>query len=234
MSLQRGDNLLLIAARAPTPGFTKTRLGATIGMERAAELYRAFLADLADRFAPCDERRDDFQLGWAFTPSECDFATMIRCMNPSAAGRHVRFVDQVGENWGERQTNLLRWGRDEGYESTVLIASDSPQLPRSVVNSAFEQLKIFDVIFGRVHDGGYYLIGNRGFHDVLTSVPMSTANAADALVSRIEALGLRNGCLPCTFDVDVEQDLDLLVEALAPHGTSAPNTWQALLDLGIA
>ena len=35
------DELLLIAAREPVAGETKTRLGATIGMDRAAMLYRA-------------------------------------------------------------------------------------------------------------------------------------------------------------------------------------------------
>ena len=44
---EAGRGLLLIAAREPVPGLTKTRLGATIGMARAAELYAAFLVDLA-------------------------------------------------------------------------------------------------------------------------------------------------------------------------------------------
>ena len=42
----------MIAARDPVPGATKTRLGAAIGMERAATLYRAFLQDLAARLTP--------------------------------------------------------------------------------------------------------------------------------------------------------------------------------------
>ena len=47
-----GRGLLLIAAKEPVPGMAKTRLGATIGMERAAALYAAFLVDLAARFTP--------------------------------------------------------------------------------------------------------------------------------------------------------------------------------------
>jgi hypothetical protein len=35
----------------------------------------------------------------------------------------------------------------------------------------------------RTLDGGYCLIAMRGFRDVLTGVPMSTASAADALVA---------------------------------------------------
>jgi hypothetical protein len=230
---RQSENLLLIAAREPAPGFTKTRLGETIGMERAAILYRAFLGDLAARFVPSGDTGDAYQLGWAYTPAECDFRALIGRMNARAALPSVRFVDQIGETWGERQTNLLRWGHDQGYARTVLIASDSPQLPRSIVHRAFDHLRTHDVAFGRVHDGGYYLIGVRGFHDVLSGVPMSTTSAADALAARISALDLTSDELPCTFDVDVEEDLDLLIAALAPHGSAAPRTWHALQHLGL-
>ena len=50
--LEGGRGLLLIAAKEPVPGMAKTRLGATIGMARAAALYAAFLVDLAARFTP--------------------------------------------------------------------------------------------------------------------------------------------------------------------------------------
>ncbi|MFL5759963.1 MAG: DUF2064 domain-containing protein [Thermomicrobiales bacterium] len=234
MPERRVDNLLLIAAREPASGLTKTRLGATIGMERAAFLYRAFLADLADRFAPGDSEQNDYQVAWAFTPAACDFRSVIEGINPRAAGPGVQFVGQVGDSWGERQTNLLRWGHGEGYSRTVLIASDSPQLPREIVIRAFAHLHDHDVTFGRVHDGGYYLVGNRGFHDVLAHVPMSTRCAADALVARIAELGLCAAELPCTFDIDVGEDLDLLVAALTAEDEAAPHTWRALVYLGLA
>ena len=182
-SKRRGRGLLLIAAREPAPGMTKTRLGATIGMERAAALYAAFLVDLAARFTPCPGEDWGFDVGWAFTPAEVDFAPVLQqigCAPPPAA---VRFVAQQGEGWDVRQANILRWGHEQGYERTVLIGSDSPQLPFAVVRDAFAALADHDVAMGRTLDGGYYLIGMRGFHDVLTGVPMSTASAADALAA---------------------------------------------------
>jgi hypothetical protein len=84
---------------------------------------------------------------------------------------------------------------------------------------------------GRTLDGGYYLIGMRGFHDVLTGVPMSTTSAADALAGRVEDLGLRLAELPVTFDIDEERDLDHLRIALTPDGAPAPATWAALRRL---
>jgi glycosyltransferase A (GT-A) superfamily protein (DUF2064 family) len=117
---------------------------------------------------------------------------------------------------------------------TVLAASDSPHLSLAVVRVAFAVLEGGDVALGRTLDGGYYLIGMRGFHDVLSGVPMSTVTAADALVARASGLGLRIAELPQTFDVDTEDDLEHLRTALAPDGKAAPATWAALQRLGLA
>lgn len=226
----------MVAVREPTPGFTKTRLGAAIGMERAATLYRGFLADLAVRLTPSetnDGREPPYDLAWAFTPACCDFAAVLGGLDPSAPRGPARFVAQEGEDWGARQVNLLRWGYDRGYARAVLVASDSPQLPRATVLAAFAALRDHDIALGRVLDGGYYLIGVRGDHDVLTGVPMSTASAADAVRERACGLGLRVAELPPLFDVDEAADLDRLHVHLAPDGAAAPATWRALGALGL-
>lgn len=98
---------------------------------------------------------------------------------------------------------------------------------------AFAGLEIADVVVGRVHDGGYYLIGVRGFHDVLSGVPMSTASAADALIARALSMGLRVARVEPTFDIDVEADLALLVDLLERQPDAAPATLQALHRLGL-
>lgn len=228
----RQQNLLLIAAREPVPGFTKTRLGREIGMGAAAALYRAFLADLIERFTP-PALAGLFDLGWAFTPAESDFPGVIGEITPAGARRStaIRYVPQYGDGWGERQANLLRWGARQGYARTVLTASDSPQMPVAVIETAFAALTEHDVALGRVHDGGYYLIGLRGYHDVLSGVPMSTSRAADALRAQAEEQGLCVAELPPTFDVDEVTDLPLLTAALAPDGATAPATWRALRRL---
>src|SRR5215217_741401 len=229
--LEGGSGLLLIAAREPVPGMTKTRLGATIGMVRAAALYAAFLVDLAARFTPRQDEDWGFDVGWAFTPAEVDFASVLQRIGCNPPPPAVRFVAQQGDGWDVRQANILAWGHEQGYQRTVLIGSDSPQLPLTVVRDAFTALADHDVALGRTLDGGYYLIGMRGFHDVLSGVPMSTVSAADALAARTEHLGLRMAELPVTFDIDEERDLEYLRRELAPDGDSAPATWAALRQL---
>ncbi len=224
---------MLIAAREPAPGMAKTRLGATIGMTRAAALYAAFLVDLAARFTPRLDEDWGFDVGWAFTPADVDFACVLQRIGCDLPPRAVRFVAQHGDGWDERQANILTWGHEQGYQRTVLVGSDSPHLAFTVVNDAFAALLDHDVVMGRTLDGGYYLIGMRGFHDVLRGVPMSTVTAADAVAARTEGLGLRLAELPVTFDIDEEGDLEHLRRALAPDGVRAPATWAALWRLGL-
>ncbi len=233
---RHSDHLLLIAARDPVPGFTKTRLGQAIGMERAARLYRAFLTDLAARFVPAALADDPpFDLGWAFTPAECDFPAVLASLEaPQAVDPRIRFVPQHGPDWGARQANLLRSGHDAGYQRTILTASDSPQMPVAVVLDACQLLEAHDVVLGRVTDGGYYLIGVRGPHDVLSGVPMSTADAADGVLQRAKQLGLSAAEVAPTFDIDVVDDLDQLRSLCANDPQMAPATARALAALELS
>ncbi len=226
-------NLLLVAAREPRPGMTKTRLGASIGMNAAATLYGSFLIDLGHELVPAINEGAMYQFGWAYTPGEMDFRSMINRFDPRFGHEEVLFVPQVGDGWAERQHNLLLWGHHQGFERTILISSDSPHVRRRTLEMAFHALEHADFVFGRVHDGGYYLIGNRGFHDVVRNVPMSTANAGTALYERALSLGLRVAEMSTTFDIDVESDLDSLRAELAPDGSRAPATWRVMYRLGL-
>ena len=106
----------------------------------AAALYAAFLVDLAARFTPGQDEDWGFDLGWAFTPAEVDFAGVLQRIGCDPPPPAVRFVAQHGDGWDVRQTNILAWGHDQGYERTVLIASDSPQLPFAIVRDAADFL----------------------------------------------------------------------------------------------
>lgn len=224
-------NLFIIVARAPVPGTTKTRLAATIGDDRACALYRAFLADLANRFPPHGALYD---FAWAFTPTELDFRAIISRLSTRPIDSATRFIPQHGDTFNDRLTSLFSWGFVAGYQRVAIMASDSPQLPIGVAAEAFASLERHDVTLGRVADGGYYLIGLSRFSDLLRNLPMSTPNAADAVVDRARTLDLRVGEITPSFDIDEERDLDALRLALAPNGTAAPASWAALERLGLA
>lgn len=201
---------LYIAAKRPDPGRVKTRLAAGIGEGAAAELYRAFLADLAARYPDA---------AWYVSPAR---------WQPGP-----RVLAQPAGTWTERQRHLFRGARARGEERTVLVASDSPQLPAEVVAEAFALLRRHDVVLGPVEDGGYCLIGMRGWHDVLAGVAMSTGSVLQEIRRRAAALGVGLALLPATYDVDELDDLERL-HADAARREDLPATRAALAALAAA
>ena len=200
---------LYIAARAPRPGFTKTRLGRDIGHEAAASIYAAFLTDLAERFAAAP-----FETGWYITPPDAwrEISAVLPCPQPRAA-----IIPQPEGDWTSRQRVLFGGMRRRGEGRTVLIASDSPHLPIRHVSAAFELLSERDLVFGPVEDGGYYLIGmsTPRAAAALDGVRMSTGDVLQQLIKRAESLNLSVGLVPPTFDIDEADDLHKLFREIA-------------------
>ena len=190
------SDALWVIARAPRIGFAKTRLGRTIGHEQAIILYRAFLQDLAARFS-----NSPFAPGWYVTPPDAwpEISPLT--------GEPGRVLLQGDGDLTERQRELFWGAAGRGEERTVLIASDSPQLGVEVVEEAFRRLDRQDLVLGPTYDGGYYLIGMRGYHDVLREMPMSVGTELEGLIVRARLLGLSVGLLETTFDVDEVDDL---------------------------
>ncbi len=191
-------DILYIAAKAPRTGLVKTRLGAAIGHEGAVALYASFLRDLAARFADAP-----FALGWYVTPPDAwpELAPLV-----GAAGE-ARVLAQSEGDWTVRQRDLFRGAATRGEERVILAASDSPHLTVETVTAAFRTLDRHEVVVGPTYDGGYYLIGMRGWHDVLHGIPMSTGTVLDDLSARAEASGLSVGRVETMFDIDEAADL---------------------------
>jgi uncharacterized protein len=216
-------DILYVAAKAPREGVAKTRLGREVGHGAAVGLYRAFLLDLAARFSGAP-----FPVGWYVTPPDAwaDLAPLVD------GHGEPRVLFQGDGDWTERQRDLFRGAAGRGEERTVLIASDSPQLAVGVVEEAFRALEEHELVFGPTHDGGYYLIGMRGWHDVLHNIPMSTNTVLDDIAARARASGLSVGWVETTFDVDEAEDLDRL-SALVARRADLAATRAALEEFGL-
>ncbi len=196
-----GMTSFYFAAKAPLAGRAKTRLGMAIGMSAAAALYAAFLRDLTARFAHAP-----FGVHW--------------CVEPGAQPHLRPFIGsatlvrtQRGQSWAERQANLFRDCAGASEARVVLAATDSPQLTTQRVEQAFDALDSHDAVFGPTYDGGFYLVGMSGFHDILEGVEMSTRGALDGVLAR--AHGLDVSLLDAEFDVDTADDLDRLAREVA-------------------
>ncbi|MBA2286206.1 MAG: TIGR04282 family arsenosugar biosynthesis glycosyltransferase [Ktedonobacteraceae bacterium] len=212
------DTALIIMARYPEAGKTKTRLARTIGAVEAAQLYQAFLSDLAARFGP-----SPYTLHWAYTPPDVDYHSFVASLAPEHAAS-MRCFPQQGADFGTRLLQAFRYTYTQGFEYTILIGSDSPHVSMAIIDNARAALEEADVVLGPADDGGYYLIGMRRPHDVFTSIPMSTSVVKQMTVELAQRQGLTVSLLETLSDVDEWPDLLRLARLLQADRTLAPAT----------
>ncbi len=192
-------NLLGLFAKAPSPGSVKTRLAESIGPTAACALYQAFLQDLAER---CRVWGDVRQVGYA-PATEAGRAALAAIFDTG-----YEFWPQPTGDLGARMEAFFLAAFAAGAERTVLIGTDSPDLPAESITAAWAQLSVVDVVFGPALDGGYYLIGARRFlPGALANVRWSTDQTLAESIRSVEAAGLTTALLPLWGDVDTAEDL---------------------------
>lgn len=216
--MPESDTALIIMARYPEPGKTKTRLAHTLGNVEVAQLYQAFLTDLAQRFGG-----QDYTLLWAYTPPEIDYAKFVQTLTP-AYSQPMRCFPQQGQDFGTRLLSAFQWAYEHGFQRTLLIGSDSPHISRTIIEHARASLAEADVVLGPSDDGGYYLIAMRQPYDVFSGIPMSTAVVTEMTVASALQQGLTTRLIDQLYDIDELPDLLRLAELLAVDSSQAPAT----------
>lgn len=205
---------MVIMAKAPKPGMVKTRLAQCLPLPAVTELYRCLFDDT-------------ITLAKSLGGVEVAIMCPASDMNDLArlAGDAVRVVAQTGDGLAAGLTSVFAHFAATGQHRIIAFNSDSPHLPPSVLQSAFEALATSDVVVGPTHDGGYYLVGAKAVHPGLFNGDgMGTSTALEALLNRVRALGL-SVCLAVPFyDVDVASDLIRLDADLRLSAARAPRT----------
>jgi rSAM/selenodomain-associated transferase 1 len=140
-------------------------------------------------------------------------------------GGTVQVVPQKGEGLAAGLTSVFRHFTSGGGQQVIAFNSDSPHLPASVLESAFEALNGNDMVVGPTEDGGYYLVGAKAAYPALFNRDgMGTRNALEALLARARELQLCVGFSEPFYDVDVEGDLARLAAELQIAPARAPRT----------
>jgi len=205
---------LIIFVKSPIPGNVKTRLTPYITSTEAAELYKAFIADIVCNVheLKCE------QITIAFTPSDAE-ATLH-----SVCGQSVDYLPQKGDNLGERMKNAFKHSFHKGSTRTVIIGTNSPTLPLSYIQKSFDALKEVPVAIGPTFDGGYYLIGLSEQNDaIFDGVDWSTLKVFGQTLTRIQAINKQLYVLPPWYDVDTTDNLEFLrshIQAMKHSGVS--------------
>jgi uncharacterized protein len=208
------NRTLVIMAKAPKPGMVKTRLMANLPSPAVTALYRCLLKETL-----------------TLAKSLSGVAVAVMCPEPDHDelahffGDTIQIVAQKGEGLAAGLTSVFRHFTAAGRQEVIAFNSDSPHLPRSVLDSAFEILATHDLVVGPTHDGGYYLVGAKAAHPSLFEGDgMGTRSALDTLLARAEVLELSTGLTQTFYDIDVANDLLLLARELRLAPAKAPRT----------
>jgi glycosyltransferase A (GT-A) superfamily protein (DUF2064 family) len=151
------------------------------------------------------------------------------------AGKDVSVVPQQGEGLAAGLISVFAHFAGDHPRRTIAFNSDSPHLPRSILEGAFETLATHDVVVGPTDDGGYYLVGAKASHPALFARDgMGTSSALERLLSRARALELSVGFSDPFYDIDVAEDLTRLAAELRLDPMRAPRTARWLTEWELA
>lgn len=155
---------ILVFARYPEAGRCKTRLAAGLGEARALAVYRALLDHTLSAVRACAARRVLCVEPGEKVPGASDWAPGMDLYLPQRRG-------DLGERLAAAVEHRLR----AGAKKLLLIGCDCPQISKDSLMSALGDLDNCDVTIGPTEDGGYYLLGLKGWHPFLfQDIPWST------------------------------------------------------------
>lgn len=202
---------LLVIAKAPAPGRSKTRLVPPCTLEEAAALAEAALADTLE----------------AVARTGADRRVLALDGEPGSwlpAGFEV--IPQRGRGLDERVAGAFE---DVGGPA-LLIGMDTPQVTPDLLDSALGSLlgDGVDAVLGAAEDGGWWAAGLRQpDRRAFVGVPMSTASTGRLQREAFARRGLRVVALPVLRDVDLPEDARA-VARLAPDSRFAARVAEVL------
>jgi rSAM/selenodomain-associated transferase 1 len=179
---------LIVIAKAPMPGRSKTRLCPPCTPEQAARLAEAALADTLAAVAatPADRR------------------VLVLDGEPGAwLPDGLEVVAQRGRGLDERLAHAFE---DVGGPA-LLIGMDTPQVTPDLLQNAARRLRDADAVLGPALDGGFWALGlNHPDGSLMVGVPMSVEHTGREQHDRLQSAGLRIGVLAPLRDVDTIED----------------------------
>lgn len=204
---------LVIMAKAPRPGTVKTRLSTRLPSHAVLSLYLCLLQDTL-----------------SVARSLKGVAVAVMC---PPSDRHelanllpntVPIVAQTGEGLAAGLISVFARFAMTGCP-VIAFNADSPHLPATVLENAFQTLAAHDLVIGPTHDGGYYLVGAKSAYPALfENDGLGTKNAMERLLARAKALELSTGLTEPFYDIDVADDLIRLARELRVAPARAPRT----------
>ncbi len=196
---------IIIFAKAPQPGFAKTRLIPALGAKGAAELAQQML------FNTLHEAQ------------AAGIGTVELCSTPridDVAWQGITFplgIEITDQGEGDLGARLARASERaiENAELVLLIGTDCVEMSATLLRDAAQSLHEHDAVIHCAADGGYALLGLKRYSAVLfNAMPWSTDTVASTTIARIGQLGWSLHVGQMLHDVDAPQDLKYLSQKM--------------------
>ena len=196
---------IVIIAKAPIPGFCKTRLIPALGEQGAALLAQRMLVHtVRTAFAA---RLGAVEL--CITPALPSFDWPVLGLPDTLV-----WTEQGEGDLGARMGRAAQRVTADGTP-LLLIGTDCPALGADLLQRAANALQQHEASLVPTADGGYALLGLQRHHAALfDAMPWSTAAVAAETRQRLARLGWRLYSLPTLHDIDEPHDLHWLPAAL--------------------
>jgi hypothetical protein len=188
----------VVMAKAPVPGYAKTRLIPALGGAGAARLADRLLRHAVGAALQA-------QLGPVDLCCAPDRHHPLLQSHRQSAG--LSLSDQGEGDLGERMSNAFeRWW--PLADRILMTGTDAPGLGAAVLQHAARCLDDADAVFVPAADGGYALIGlRRPAPTLFQGVAWSTAQVMPTTRRHLALAGLRHVELPTLPDIDEPADL---------------------------
>lgn len=144
-------NHLIIFCKNPILGQCKTRLAASIGPEKALNVYEFLLNHTAKITSELSVKRIVY------------YSQQI-VQNDFFDPNHFEKALQRGDDLGARMAHALEQSFAQGAEKAMVIGSDLFDISAELIQQAFQALNTHQTVMGPAKDGGYYLIGMTQFN----------------------------------------------------------------------
>ena len=209
-----------IICKTPMPGKSKTRLSPPLAPEECAAISSCFIRDLARTIR---ELADDGDVTAAAVYTPFGTEPVLRRMLPDGFHFTLQGDGDLGARLLKGTADLI----DAGFGGAVLVNSDSPTLPKSILRAAVDAVRQGsengdNVVLSPAVDGGYTLIGLSKPHERLfDAMPWSTPEVYDLTVARAAEIGLPVVNVPGWYDVDDAKSYAMLEDEVL-RGVAPP------------
>lgn len=184
-------------------GKAKTRLAATIGKEKALEVY-LLLLDHTRKVAMTSDAQKHLY-----------YSEFIDDQDDWSNDTFVKHLQDQNPDLGQKMYTAFSELAKSGVKKALIIGSDCLELTPEIVNSAFKTLDQKDAIIGPAKDGGYYSMGfnfqNIEMEAVLKKAFLGKKWSHDHVLKEakeaLESFSVDYALLPTLSDVDVEADV---------------------------